>query len=76
MLLDEHRLATDQLPPGIWEVTLLTGPGRPLLLPPRSFVKGRLAAGFAIGADEADCQHALDSLGAMLQVRGRRLMDG
>jgi biotin carboxylase len=70
MVLDELRLETRLLPPGIWEVTLLAEPGRTLLLPPRSFVRGRLAAGFALGPDEASCQESLDSLGSMLHVRG------
>ncbi len=71
--LEELRLDADRLPAGIWKCTMLAGPGQRLLLPPRSFVDGRLAAGFAIGADDAACQRALDELGELLQVRGRPL---
>lgn len=71
MVLDELRLDVGQLPPGVWHVTLLAEPGHRLLLPPRSFVKGRLAAGFAVGADETACQRSLDALGSQLHVRGR-----
>lgn len=71
MVLDELRLDAGHLPPGIWEVSLLAEPGRTVLLPPRSFVRGRLAAGFAVGPDEASCQESLDSLGALLHIRGR-----
>jgi biotin carboxylase len=73
MVLEDLRLDRRALPPGIWEVTLLAEPGRELLLPPGSFVKGRLAAGFAVGPDEAACARALDRLGGLLQVRGRRI---
>ncbi|MEV0155435.1 ATP-grasp domain-containing protein [Micromonospora sp. NPDC050686] len=71
MVLEELRLDSAGLPAGIWECTILAGPGQRLLLPPRSFVDGRLAAGFAVGADDAACQHALDELGTLLRVRGR-----
>jgi carbamoylphosphate synthase large subunit len=71
MVLEELALDPDELPPGIWEVTLLGVAGRELLLPPRSFVRGRLAAGFAVGADSRDCQQTLETLGRLLHVRGR-----
>jgi biotin carboxylase len=71
LVLEELRLDTGRLPAGIWECTVLAGPGQRLSLPPRSFVDGRVAAGFAVGVDEAACQHALDELAALLYVRGR-----
>lgn len=71
MVLEEVRLDSDRLPPGIWEVKPLAEPGSRLVLPPRAFMSARLAAGFALGVDEAACQRSLDELGALLQVRGR-----
>lgn len=71
LVLEELRLEAGRLPAGVWECTILAGPGQRLLLPPRSFVEGRLAAGFAVGTDEAACQKALVELGALLHVRGR-----
>ncbi|MEV4895712.1 hypothetical protein AB0K48_40720, partial [Nonomuraea sp. NPDC055795] len=61
------------LPPGIWEVTLLAEPGKRLLLPPGSFVKGRMAAGFAVGEDAAACDRSLKGLGELFHIRGRRI---
>lgn len=71
MVLEDVRLDSGRLPPGIWEVKPLAGPGSRLRLPPRAFMSGRLAAGFALGADEAACQRSLDELGGLLRVRGR-----
>ncbi|MET0419634.1 MAG: ATP-grasp domain-containing protein, partial [Actinoplanes sp.] len=62
MVLDELSLDPHRMPAGIWEHIALAGPGQRLLLPPRSFVEGRLSAGFAVGADEAACQSSLDEL--------------
>ncbi|MFI6902507.1 acetyl-CoA carboxylase biotin carboxylase subunit family protein [Nonomuraea sp. NPDC050394] len=73
MVVDDLRLDTDRLPPGIWEVTLLAEPGKRLLLPPGSFVKGRMAAGFAVGEDAAACDRSLKGLGELFHIRGRRI---
>lgn len=71
MVLEDMRLDSEWLPPGIWEVKPLAEPGSRLLLPPRAFMSGRLAAGFAVGVDEAACMRSLDELGVLLRVRGR-----
>lgn len=71
LVLEELRIDAARLPAGIWECRVLAGAGQRLLLPPRSFMDGRLAAGLAVGVDEAACHRALDELGALLQVRGR-----
>jgi carbamoylphosphate synthase large subunit len=71
MVLENLHLDAEHLPPGIWEVTLLADAGRQLLLPPRSFVRGRMAAGFAIGPDAAACRDSLDRFGSLLSATGR-----
>ncbi|MET0416200.1 MAG: phosphoribosylglycinamide synthetase, partial [Actinoplanes sp.] len=70
MVLDELSLDPGRMPAGIWEHVVLAGPGQRLLLPPRSFVDGRLSAGFAVGPDESACERSLDELGELLHVRG------
>jgi len=75
MLVEGLELDAANLPPGIWEVTLLAEIGRRLLLPPRSFVRARMAAGFAVGPDAASCRASLDRLAPLLHVTGRELHD-
>jgi hypothetical protein len=73
MVLESLHLDSPKLPPGIWEVTLLGEPGRQLLLPPRSFVRGRMAAGFAVGPDADSCRASLAELGPLFTALGRSI---
>jgi biotin carboxylase len=70
MVLQDLSLDVAHLPPGVWEVTLLARPGQTLLLPPGSFVRGRMAAGFAVGPDAAACRSSLDDLGKLITATG------